>query len=50
MRRNNLTFAVFALAILFSMVREWKAPIACPRSTLYSSRSQSPAPRQNYRP
>jgi hypothetical protein len=28
---RRLAFAFFAAAILFSMVREWSAPIACPR-------------------
>jgi len=31
MRSRVLVFAVFAAAMLFSMVREWSAPIACPR-------------------
>jgi hypothetical protein len=31
--RNRLAFAFFALAILFSMVREWSAPVACVRGT-----------------
>ena len=29
--RRRLVFAFFAAAVLFSMVREWRAPIACPR-------------------
>jgi len=32
MRVNRLAFVLFALAILFSMVREWSAPIACART------------------
>jgi len=27
---RRLILAAFALAILFSMVREWSAPVACP--------------------
>jgi hypothetical protein len=29
MRNQRLIFALFAAAILFSMVREWSAPVAC---------------------
>jgi hypothetical protein len=32
MRVNRLAFVLFSLAILFSMVREWGAPIACART------------------
>jgi hypothetical protein len=32
MRVNRLVFVLFSLAILFSMVREWGAPIACART------------------
>jgi hypothetical protein len=28
--KKHLTFAFFAAAILFSMIREWNAPAACP--------------------
>jgi hypothetical protein len=31
MRQNRLVMAVFAAAILFSMVREWNAPVTCAR-------------------
>jgi hypothetical protein len=31
MRSRALVFAFFAAAMLFSMVREWKAPVGCPR-------------------
>jgi hypothetical protein len=31
MRARSLTFAFFAAAILFSMIREWSAPSACAR-------------------
>ena len=37
MRNRRLTFALFAAAILFSMVREWSAPVFCARSILVSS-------------
>jgi len=40
--RNRLAFALFAAAILFSMVREWSAPIACAR-VMFSSRTASSA-------
>jgi hypothetical protein len=31
MRSRGWVFAFFAAAILFSVVREWSAPIGCPR-------------------
>jgi len=31
MRKRALIFTVFAAAMLFSMVREWSAPVACLR-------------------
>jgi hypothetical protein len=31
MSNRKLVFAVFATAMLFSVVREWSAPVACPR-------------------
>jgi hypothetical protein len=34
MRKNHLIFCLFAAAVLFSMVREWSAPVACSRSIL----------------
>ncbi len=34
MKNGRLTLAFFAAAILFSMVREWSAPVACARSIL----------------
>jgi hypothetical protein len=34
MRNKGLVFALFAAAILFSMVREWNAPVACARGAL----------------
>ncbi|HYK49385.1 MAG TPA: hypothetical protein VEU94_06645 [Terriglobales bacterium] len=42
MKKNRyLALAVFASAILLSMVREWSAPIACVRSVLESHDPQS---------
>jgi hypothetical protein len=32
MRARSLAFAFFAAAILFSMIREWSAPVACART------------------
>jgi hypothetical protein len=37
--RRRLQFALFALAILFAMVREWNAPVACARSILLPARN-----------
>jgi hypothetical protein len=34
---NRLAFVLFSLAILFSMVREWGAPIACARTLAIQS-------------
>jgi len=34
MKNQRVIFAFFATAILFSMVREWSAPVACARSIL----------------
>jgi hypothetical protein len=31
MRNRSLAFALFAAAILFSMIREWSSPAACVR-------------------
>ncbi len=31
MRYRALVFAFFAAAMLFSVVREWSAPVGCPR-------------------
>jgi hypothetical protein len=33
-RRRAVALAVFAAAMLFSVLREWSAPIACPRLKL----------------
>jgi hypothetical protein len=43
MRRHRLTFALFAIAILFSMVREWNAPAVCVRIE-FDPASVMPAP------
>jgi hypothetical protein len=32
---RRLVFALFSLAILFSMVREWNAPVSCPRANVF---------------
>jgi hypothetical protein len=37
MAPRRLTFIFFATAILFSMVREWSAPVACVRNVLVAS-------------
>jgi len=37
--RRRLQFAIFAAAILFVMVREWNAPVACARSILLPARN-----------
>ena len=34
MRSRTLVFAFFAAAMLFSVMREWSAPSACPRLTM----------------
>jgi hypothetical protein len=34
MRSRYLVFAFFAAAMLFSTVREWSAPVGCPRLEL----------------
>jgi hypothetical protein len=34
---NRLIFALFAVAILFSTVREWSVPVACARMIFLSS-------------
>ncbi len=42
MKKNRyLALAVFAAAILLSMVREWNAPIACIRPLLEPQAQQS---------
>jgi hypothetical protein len=34
MPRRFIVFAIFAAAMLFSTIREWNAPVACPRLPL----------------
>jgi len=41
MGTNRLTLAIFAAAILFSLVREWSAPVACAREILIPSTIQA---------
>jgi len=31
MKRHPWIFAIFAVALLFSVVREWSVPTVCPR-------------------
>jgi hypothetical protein len=38
---RHLALAMFAAAILLSMVREWSAPVACVRPVLESHDSQN---------
>ena len=40
MRKNIPVFVVFAAALLFSIVREWNAPVACIRQVMASERVQ----------
>jgi hypothetical protein len=42
MRNSRLIFAFFAVAILFSMVREWNAPASCPRGIQITSATTQP--------
>lgn len=42
MRSRTLVFAVFAAAMLFSMVREWSAPLGCPRQAIAGTRTRQP--------
>src|ERR1700690_2463712 len=41
--RNRVVFAIFAAAMLFSMTREWCAPIGCPRVVVHSRAAPSGA-------
>jgi hypothetical protein len=41
MRVNRLAFALFAAAILFSVVREWSVPAACARTILIPPTGQA---------
>jgi hypothetical protein len=40
MRSRQLALVLFAVAILFSMIREWSAPVACVRTILISAVGQ----------
>jgi hypothetical protein len=42
MQLERTALVVFAAAILFSMVREWNAPVVCSRPP-YSSTASAPA-------
>jgi hypothetical protein len=37
MRNKRLIFALFSAAILFSMIREWSAPVTCARTSFLAS-------------
>jgi len=37
MRSRTVVFAFFAAAMLLSLVREWSAPVACPRLEMTAS-------------
>ena len=42
--KHHLAFAIFAAALLLSMIREWSAPVSCPfpgihRSTPFTASS-----------
>lgn len=39
MKAQRLALAIFSAAILFSMVREWNAPVECTRSTFIPTAS-----------
>jgi hypothetical protein len=40
-KRNQFVFALFAAAMLFSMLREWSAPVACARRILIGAVAQA---------
>jgi hypothetical protein len=42
MKNRRLIFALFSAAILFSMVREWNAPVFCLRTNFLQSASSMP--------
>jgi len=42
MRNQRLIFAFFAAAILFSITREWSAPVACARTIGVAAASARP--------
>jgi hypothetical protein len=39
MRHRTLVFVFFAAAMLFSMIREWSAPVGCPRLAMTTTMS-----------
>jgi hypothetical protein len=43
MHNRRLTFVLFAGAILFSMVREWSAPVSCALTNFPLSVSSAPS-------
>jgi len=36
--QNRIALVLFAAAILFSVVREWRMPVSCPRLSTQQSR------------
>jgi hypothetical protein len=44
MQMKRSALVVFAAAILFSMVREWNAPVVCSRSPFLSTASAPASP------
>jgi len=40
MHSRKLVFAFFAAAILFSVIREWSAPVGCPRRPMITHESR----------
>ena len=42
MKNKRLILALFSAAILFSMVREWNAPVVCVRALLAPSVAVQP--------
>jgi hypothetical protein len=42
MKNNRLIFALFAAAILFSIMHEWTLPVACIRPLLAHSTAAKP--------
>jgi len=43
MQSRRLAFAVFAAAILFSMIRQWSVPASCARAILIPTIAAEPA-------
>jgi len=42
-RTNRLVLALFAAAMLFSMVHEWSLPPSCARAALFPTANSLPA-------